>query len=171
MRSPPPAAPLPPAPAPPPPCGSRRRSSPAPGSPTAAPSATPAVISMPRMIGPGCSTTACGACAARRWPGELVAWPCTRPDRAAVRPAARPGCAASSPPATGAAPHRSRARSRCRVPSRAAKSGNSSFGPQSSTRAPSRGSSSMLERATRLCRMSPTMRYRDAGQRFGGHRR
>jgi hypothetical protein len=42
-------------------------------------------------------------------------------------------------------------------PGRAASSGSSSFGPQSSTRAPSRGSSSMLERATRLCRMSPTM--------------
>ena len=32
-----------------------------------------------------------------------------------------------------------------------------SVGPQSSTRAPSRGSSSMFERATRLCRMSPTI--------------
>ena len=31
------------------------------------------------------------------------------------------------------------------------------LGPQSRTRAPRRGSSSMLERATRLCRMSPTM--------------
>ena len=35
------------------------------------PSATPAVISMPRMIGPGCSTIALGACAASRWP---VSW-------------------------------------------------------------------------------------------------
>ena len=42
-------------------------------------------------------------------------------------------------------------------PACAASSGSSSLGPQSSTRAPSRGSSSMLERATRLCRMSPTM--------------
>ena len=31
------------------------------------------------------------------------------------------------------------------------------MGPQSKTRAPRRGNSNMLERATRLCRMSPTM--------------
>jgi hypothetical protein len=42
-------------------------------------------------------------------------------------------------------------------PALAAISGSNSFGPQSSTRAPSRGSSSMFERATRLCRMSPTI--------------
>ena len=107
-------------------------------------------------MGPGCNTSAREAAAASRpafnWKRAAYA------ARSISSPASRSRCMRSI--ITASQRRRTAWRSRSIATpalSCSASSGKSSTGPQSTTRAPSRGSSIALERATRECRMSPTI--------------
>ena len=119
------------------------------------PSATSLVISSPRIIGPGCMTMACGA----RRAAVLVQ---LISGHVVVQVDVQTGH-----PFLLNAQHHHNLRLRQRLievpldgdsgPSSRATSGSNAGGPHRTTRAPSRGSKSALERATRECRISPTI--------------
>ena len=123
-------------------------------------SATEDAISMPRTIGPGCSTTACSGNIAGADRTARSAPNTPAPTGRTRRSSARPAPAASARRRRRAARRRGRGRPSTGQPS--TPTGSNVGGATRTTSAPSVRSSMTLERATRLCRTSPTITHAPA---------